>query len=128
MFDYANKIYNIQNTIDFATDSNTSVTLPAGCVLKFNGGQLKNTGSGTVTITGNNTIIEAGLAQIIGANVVLSGTWKCKSIHDEWFGGVSAKTKIAKPGTGCLYYNSTSNKYEMFNGTAWTNLDGTALS
>ena len=132
MFEYANKTYTIQSKVDFTANNNTSITMPAGCVLKFNGGQLKNTGSGTVTITGNNTIIDAELAQIIGANVVLAGTWKCKSIHDEWFGGTagSAKTAIAKPGVGCLYYDSANSKYIVWTGTTngWRNVDGTALS
>lgn len=132
MFDYNNRVYNIQNTNDLKDFAGTTIYLKVGCSLVFSGGQLINTGGSAVTISGNNTIIDAPLKQIFGSNINLSGTWICKSIHDEWFGGTagSAKTAIAKPGVGCLYYDSTNSKYIVWTGTTncWRNVDGTALS
>ena len=63
----ANTIYEIRYDFDLG---GASVTIPAGCVLKFNGGMIKN-GS----ISGSNTILQECFSQIFDNNVLLSGTW-----------------------------------------------------
>lgn len=58
------------------------ITVPANCVLEFDGGSI----SGEHTITGSNTGIEAGLVKIFGVNVTLAGSWNVVEIYPEWFG------------------------------------------
>jgi hypothetical protein len=77
---HTNAIYEIR--YDFDLD-NESVTIPAGCVLKFDGGCLSNG-----TLTGNNTSIEA-LKNKIFDDVSFSGSWTIDCIYPEWFGAVS---------------------------------------
>lgn len=60
----ANTIYEIK--YDFSLSTNT-VNIPTGCILKFNGGMIKNG-----TIVGNNTIIEGNIRY---QNLILSGTF-----------------------------------------------------
>ena len=58
------------------------ITIPAGCVLKFEGGSI----FGAYTITGQNTGIEAGLVKIFNTNVTLAGTWNITCLYADWFG------------------------------------------
>ena len=74
----ANKIYAIHD--DFVLSSN--VTVPANCVLEFDGGSI----SGAYTITGQNTGINAGLVKIFNTNVTIAGTWNIVEAYSEWFG------------------------------------------
>lgn len=85
----ANTIYEIR--YDCALSAN--FTMPSGCVLKFNGGQIK----GPYTLTGNNTKIDVGLENIFGTDILIAGSWDVKEWHPEWFGAKNDKT-----------YNSTS--------------------
>ena len=74
----ANTIYEIR--YDFALEAN--FTMPANCVLKFNGGSI----GGAYTLTGNNTKIDAELEMIFGVDLIVSGTWDVDSAFPEWFG------------------------------------------
>ena len=74
-----NTIYEIR--YDFVLSAN--FTMPAGCVLRFNGGSI----SGAYTLTGNLTGIEATLVQIFDTNVLFGGTWNVDESFPEWFGG-----------------------------------------
>lgn len=65
---------------DFVLDGD--VTIPANCVLEFDGGSV----SGEQTITGQNTCIQAGLVKILGTDVTLAGTWNVAEAYPEWFG------------------------------------------
>ena len=58
------------------------VTIPANCVLQFDGGSI----SGEHTITGQNTGIEAGLVKIFNTDVTLTGSWNVVEAYPEWFG------------------------------------------
>ena len=58
------------------------VTVPANCILEFNGGSI----SGAYTLTGSNTGINAGLVKIFNTNVTLAGTWNVVEAYLEWFG------------------------------------------
>lgn len=62
-----NTIYEIR--YDFTLNEN--ITIPANCVLKFNGGSI----SGAYIITGNNTSIVAERVKIISLDTILDGTW-----------------------------------------------------
>lgn len=75
-----NTIYEIRYDFTLTGD----VTIPANCVLQFEGGSI----SGEYTIIGNNTDIEAGLVKIFNIDVILSGVWNIVESYPEWFGAV----------------------------------------
>lgn len=76
--DRENTIYVIQYDFVLGED----ITVPANCVLEFDGGSI----SGAYTITGNNTCINAGLVKIFNTDVTLAGSWNVTEIYPEWFG------------------------------------------
>jgi len=64
------------------TESGT-VTMPTGSTLRiYEGGLL----SGTFTLVGDNTRLDAGLYQCFGSGVTITGTWVIDEVHSEWFG------------------------------------------
>lgn len=64
------------------------VTIPANCVLQFDGGSI----DGEYTLTGNNTTIQAGLVKIF-VNVLLRGNFRSVPYwYVEWFGASSTLT------------------------------------
>ena len=74
----ANTIYEIR--YDFNLNG-AEIPIPSGCILKFEGGSLKN---GNITL--DNTIIEAKPVRIFD-NVVINGSIN-SSIYPEWFGAI----------------------------------------
>ena len=72
----ANKIYVIHD--DFVLSSN--VTIPANCVLEFDGGSIL----GSQTLTGTNTILDGD----IKCFVTISGTFANDYLDVTWFGAV----------------------------------------
>lgn len=72
----SNTIYEIRDSFDLG---GSSFTIPTGCVLYFNGGQVNNG-----ILVGTNTKIQSDLSNIFG--VTLSGTWTAKCVFPEWFG------------------------------------------
>lgn len=58
-----------------------SITIPANCTLKFDGGSISGG-----TLQGNNTKIEAGIEKIFLTDIILSGTWDVDEAYVEWFG------------------------------------------
>lgn len=72
-----NTIYEIRYDFDLAGET---VTIPAGCVLKFEGGKLLNG-----DILGNNTRIEAQVVNIFD-EINCSGSWLNDMCYPEWFG------------------------------------------
>ena len=73
----ANKVYVIHD--DFTLSNN--VTIPANCVLEFDGGSI----SGNKILTGNNTVINAGNMSIFGNNIDIAGSWLVPDIYSNWF-------------------------------------------
>lgn len=63
------------------------ITVPANCVLEFDGGSISASGSND-TITGANTSIQSGLVKIFNTDVTLAGTWNIVESYPEWFGAV----------------------------------------
>ena len=74
----ANTVYEINYAFDLAQ---ARIVVPEGCVLKFNGGSIKNG-----CITGNNTEIIAEPVKIFSGNLTLEGEWNVTSAYSEWFG------------------------------------------
>lgn len=66
-----------------------NITIPAGCVLKFEGGSIKAAGDNANTIIGNNTCISGERIQIFNTDTVLSGSWNVKELYPEWFGEIN---------------------------------------
>lgn len=84
MLTQQNTIYVIQYDFTLGED----ITVPANCVLEFEGGSI----SGAYTLTGANTGINANLMKIFNTDVVLAGTWSVSEVFPEWFGAVGDGT------------------------------------
>lgn len=72
-----NTIFVIQYDYTLGED----ITVPANCVLEFDGGSI----SGEHTVIGNNTGINAGLVKIFSVDITLTGTFNCE-LNAIWFG------------------------------------------
>lgn len=95
----SNCIYRIIYNFDL---DGTTLTLPANCILDFQGGKIVN---GTIIL--NDTIIrnvEGDISTVITSTI--TGTY----------------------GEGQILYDSTLKKMKLWNGTSWVNLDGTPLA
>ena len=78
---YDNSIWIIAYEYDLG---GANVALPENVTLKFNGGFLGNFG----ILTGNNTIIEAGLNQVFSLTGDFDGTIKADAFFPQWWGAV----------------------------------------
>ena len=76
MISKENTIYIVQYSYNL---NGQTITIPSGCVLKFEGGSISN-GS----IKGTDTNIIAPQIRIFNT-ILLSGTWKVRDIFDDWF-------------------------------------------
>lgn len=96
--------FNKPNTIYKVTKDITlsggTLTIPEGCTLDFQGGSIIN---GTL-ILNNTLIIQQDIENHITATI--NGTYK----------------------EGQVLYDSVLKKMKLWNGTAWVNMDGTALA
>lgn len=122
MFSYSNVIYKVCADIDLGGGK---LTIATGSTLDFQGGSFSNgtiVGQNTkVLVVGNpfnDTITVSGnIYDINGINILAltKGTTEQRPTN----------TIISE---GFEYYDSTLKKMILWNGTAWTNLDGTALT
>lgn len=122
MFSYSNVIYKVCADIDLGGGE---LTIATGSTLDFQGGSFSNgtiVGQNTkVLVVGNpfnDTITVSGnIYDINGINILAltKGTTEQRPTN----------TIISE---GFEYYDSTLKKMILWNGTAWTNLDGTALT
>ena len=77
-----NTVYVIRFNIDLKdSDGKRSITIPPGCILKFEGGSINNG-----LLVGNNTRVDSRRRKIFGDNLLLSGTWDAQEAYPEWFG------------------------------------------
>jgi hypothetical protein len=82
MMQAINTIYVIQ--YDFTLGEN--ITVPANCVLEFDGGSISaGSDENMDTITGNNTALISGQEEIFDSNIIIAGTWNIENIYDAWF-------------------------------------------
>lgn len=104
-----NTIYDIR--YDFSLEM-ISVNIPEGCVLKFNGGCIKNG-----TITGNNTIVQ-GLVRY--ENLTLAGTFR------------NYGTNVTRPTDNLVIgeqrFDTTLGIPTWWNGTCWVDANGIDLT
>ena len=85
---YANATFVIR--CDFAPgigSTPATISFPEGTTLQFEGGSFSG-----VTLTGNNTKIEAPLAHIFNTSVTLNGTFVYDTFYPEWFGAIGKGT------------------------------------
>ena len=70
-------IYELSGVYDLKGET---INIPEDCVLKFNGGLIKNG-----ALKGRNTILEASLYKVFDG-VSFTGSWSADCIKPEWFG------------------------------------------
>lgn len=99
MINKSNTIYVIQYDFTLGED----ITVPANCILEFDGGSISASGSND-TITGANTGIKAGLIKIFGTDVTLAGSWNVVEAYPEWFGGGINSNNNAPAINKCLSF------------------------
>ena len=98
-FNKANTIYKITKDIDLEGET---LTIPEGCTLDFQGGSFTN---GSIILSTTKVLpLGCNISEYISTTI--SGTYKA----------------------GQILYDSTLLKCKLWNGTAWVNLDGTALA
>lgn len=72
-----NTVFEVPYEFELAED----ITIPDGCVLKFDGGSL----SGAYTITGQNTTIKATSIGFLYENITLSGSFSNAELYVSWY-------------------------------------------
>lgn len=77
-FNKSNTIYKITKDINLG---GSTLTIPEGCTLDFQGGSFSNG-----TITGTKTGIKSDPVKIFGTNITIAGTWNIPYSYAEWFG------------------------------------------
>ena len=97
-FNSANKIYKITQDISLG---HGVLTIPSGCTLDFQGGKITN---GTLALT-NTKVLPQGCNISDYITATISGNYK----------------------EGQMLYDGSLKKMKLWNGSAWVNLDGTAL-
>lgn len=106
-----NTIYEIRDVFDLGGTelSPVSVTIPAGCTLKFNGGMIKN-----CTLDCNNTDVDSSLVKIFD-NVLFTGSFVKNFDYPEWYGYVYGEDLT--PYTDNIYssFNSVRLTREQYN-------------
>lgn len=98
MFNKTDVIYKITKDINLY---GKALTIPANCTLKFNGGKIIN---GELILQNTKLYMMGDISEYITATI--SGTYK----------------------EGQILYDSSLKKYKLWNGTAWVNMDGSALA
>ena len=98
-FNKANTIYKITKDIDLG---GSTLTIPSGCTLDFQGDTIKN---GTITLN-KTKILPQGCNITDYITATISGNYK----------------------EGQVIYDNSLKKMKLWNGTAWVNMDGTALA
>ena len=85
---YADTYYVIKDAIDL---KGASITIPNGCTLKMDGGQLSNG-----KIIGNDTYIEASPYPIFTNTLQLGGSFAASEAYPEWFQDLDDAVRIRK--------------------------------
>jgi hypothetical protein len=118
MINEANTIYIIRYDYTLKED----ITIPANCVLEFDGGSI----SGAYNVTGNNTSIEARLVKIFGTDVTLGGSWDINECYVDWFYG-SLADNISQAAQISSIINFTPNKEYYLNNSLIVSISNITL-
>lgn len=106
MINQPNTIYEIRYDFDL---NGENIDMQEGCILKFEGGSLKNG-----TLTGNKTTIYSPICTIFDLQLRLSGTYICDKAYPQWFGDVSANKDCTKNIQNCLdFFNKATITEDM---------------
>lgn len=84
MMQATNTIYVIKYDFTLTSD----VTIPANCVLEFDGGSIY----GEHAFTGNKTVLKAPITKIFDKELTLVGSWNSSEVYSEWFGAIGDGT------------------------------------
>lgn len=109
----SNKIYKIVSDIDL---NGQTLTLPANCILDFQGGSFSNG-----TIVGNDTKIKAGLQKIFNNDIILTGTWNVTESFVEWAGCYPNNTQSVDFKTAYYVIKPISKIVQLNSGTYYSN-------
>lgn len=126
-------------TIVISGDINLTgaLTIPDRLTLDFSGGRI-NTASGSAKILtggGNGPLLTGDIR--IGPNISIAGKWSWRSsplnidgsrLNPPLSGATSNRPASSDVWAGYNYFDTTLGKSIVWNGTAWVNMDGTALS
>ena len=133
MLPSANTIYIIQYDYDL---NGATITIPANCILDFQGGSLANG-----TVVGSNSDINSNPSTIFSNDLTISGSWRKNEWNIKWFGalgdGISDDTAAINAATKIPYatllfpagqylISSTIDGYET--SQAWIGAECTHLS
>ena len=106
MINEANTIYEIRYDFDLNEEE---ITIPVGCVLKFNGGVLNNG-----QIVGNKTVISSPIVLIFGSELQLTGSWSIDALYPEWFGAnANGESDCVEAINKAILLASTLNIYNV---------------
>lgn len=128
-----NTIYIIQYNYDL---DNATISIPDGCILKFEGGSISNG-----RLKGKNTIIESSIVNIF-RNITFSGIWCIKDLNPEWFyekdkpeidnvnsrfGTTPLRPILSVSYAGYAYFDLTLNKPIWWDGYKWIDAVGNTV-
>ena len=105
-FPTSNTIYVIKYDYDL---NNTTITIPSGCVLRFDGGSFSNG-----TITGNGTYIDAGNYKIFN-NITFAGTFS-DVLNAMWVGATPSNSSFDN---GTILNTWLTNWCDYFRVISW---------
>jgi hypothetical protein len=105
MMSSTNTIYIIRYDFTLGSD----ITVPANCILEFDGGSISASGNND-TITGNNTCIKAQPIKIFSTDINFAGSWNVVESYIEWFAATAVFVEVERRQVGLgiahseLYY------------------------
>ena len=73
------------------------ITVPEGCILKFDGGTLING-----TIIGKDSIIEASAVKIFNTDTIIKGVWNVRECYAEWFDDITEDIDSSNAINACI--------------------------
>ena len=100
--DFTDKGGNIVYVIKYDFELAENITIPANCILQFDGGSIRSGGTNRNTITGQNTRIQAGLYKILDTNLIIDGKWNIVDWKLEWFANIVNGLDVTKIIQSCI--------------------------
>lgn len=88
---------NIKYVIKYDYVLGEDITVPEGCILKFDGGTLING-----TIIGKDSIIEASAVKIFNTDTIIKGVWNVRECYAEWFDDITEDIDSSNAINACI--------------------------